>query len=67
MKQIIKVPNMRSTKDVSNIRSALSSREGVIACQIKKDNKEIDIVYDNYFIKLDDIYNLLEDMGYTVL
>lgn len=67
MKSIIKVSNMRSAKDVGNIRMALGNLEGVMACQIKKDKGEIDIVYDKYFINIDEIYDLLEDMGYTIV
>lgn len=67
MKSIIKVSNIRSSKDVNKIRTALANVEGVIACQIRSDIGEIDLVYDNYFVETEEIYEILENMGYTVL
>lgn len=67
MKTVIKVSNIRSQQDVTNIRSALSDKEGIIACYIKKDNGEVEVVYDKYFINIEVINGLLEDMGYTII
>lgn len=67
MKSVIKIGNMRSLNDVSNIRQAISNNEGVIACQISKEKQEVSIVYDTYFLQLEDIIESLEDMGYTVI
>ncbi|MCY6960224.1 heavy-metal-associated domain-containing protein [Clostridium brassicae] len=67
MKSLVKVSNIRSSKDVNKIRSALSKAQGIIACQIKLEKGEVDVVYDNYFVGIEDIYEILEDMGYTVL
>lgn len=66
MKSVIKIANMRTLEDVSNIREAISGNEGVIACQICKDKHEVNVVYDNYFLKEEDIIQCLEDLGYTV-
>ncbi|QGU93829.1 ferredoxin [Clostridium bovifaecis] len=67
MKAVIKVSNLRSQSDVGNIRTALSNEEGVIACHIKREKGEVDVVYDTYFINLEKIQDLLDDMGYTVI
>lgn len=67
MKAVIKVSNLRSQSDVGNIRTALSNEEGIIACQIKREKGEVDVVYDTYFINLEKIQDLLDDMGYTVI
>ncbi|KYH29693.1 MULTISPECIES: heavy-metal-associated domain-containing protein [Clostridium] len=67
MKAIIKVSNLRSQSDVGTIRTALSNEEGIIACHIKKEKGEVDIVYDSYFITLEKIQDLLDDMGYNVI
>jgi len=67
MKSVIKVINMRSIADVNNIREAISSNEGVIACQINKEKQEVNVVYDSYFLKEDKLVQCLEDLGYTVL
>ncbi len=67
MKAVIKVSNIRSQNDVVNIRMALGNAEGVIACQIKREEGEVEVVYDSYFINEDNIYDILEDIGYTII
>lgn len=67
MKAVLKVCDMVTYKDVSNVRNAISNNEGVLACQIRPENKEVEIVYDTYFIDIDDIVASIEDKGYTVI
>ncbi|MPN57520.1 hypothetical protein SDC9_205214 [bioreactor metagenome] len=67
MKAVLKVCDMITCKDVSKIRNAISNNEGVLACQIRPENKEVEIVYDTYFINIDDIVASIEDKGYTVI
>jgi copper chaperone CopZ len=67
VKDVIRVYNMHSTEDVNNIRRAISSNEGVVACEINTEKGEVNIVYDNYFVTLDKIIESIEDLGYTVL
>ncbi|GLC30666.1 heavy-metal-associated domain-containing protein [Clostridium omnivorum] len=67
MKSVIKVGNMRTIQDVGVIRNAIANNEGVLACQVNKEKQEVDVVYDTYFVTLEDLIASLEDMGYTVL
>lgn len=67
MKSVIKVGNMRTIQDVGIIRNAIANNEGVLACQVNKEKQEVDVVYDTYFVTLEDLIASLEDMGYTVL
>ncbi|MBU5591703.1 heavy-metal-associated domain-containing protein [Clostridium sp. MSJ-4] len=67
MKATIKVCNMNTNQDVDKVKKAIAQNEGVIACEITKDKGEIQIVYDNYFVTVEDIIESIEDMGYTVL
>jgi len=67
MKSILKVCNMNTSDDVTKIRKAISGNEGVIACQINKEKKEVSIVYDDYFVTDDILIQSLEDLGYTVI
>lgn len=67
MKSVMKIPNMRSLEDVNNIREAISSNEGVIACQISREKQEVNVVYDRYFLNEEKLIQCLEDLGYTVL
>ncbi|MEG0775417.1 ferredoxin [Clostridium sp.] len=67
MKAVLKICDMITSKDVSKVRSAISDNEGVVACQIRPEDKEAEIVFDNYFINIDDIIAAIEDKGYTVI
>jgi copper chaperone CopZ len=67
MKSSIKIPSMKTSEDIINIKKAISSNEGVIACEISKEKGEVNVVYDNYFVELDDIITSIEDLGYIVL
>jgi copper chaperone CopZ len=58
---------MKTMADVSNIRKAISSNEGVIACQINSEKGEVNVVYDEYFVTLDNLMESIEDLGYTIL
>ena len=67
MKSVLKVCNMNTSDDVNKIRKAISSNEGVVACQINKEKREVNIVYDDYFVTDDNLIQSLEDLGYTVI
>ncbi|KAJ49948.1 copper chaperone CopZ [Clostridium tetanomorphum] len=67
MKSVIKICNMRSGADITNIRKAIANNEGVIACQISPEKGEVSVVYDEYFVTLDHIIESIEDLGYTIL
>lgn len=67
MKDVLKVCNMNNLEDVNNIRRAISSNEGVVACEINREKGEVNIVYDDYFVNIDKIIESIEDLGYTVL
>jgi len=67
MKSVIKVFNMLTSKDISNVNEAISNNQGVIACQINSESKEIEIIYDDYFISLDNLIESIDEAGYTVI
>ena len=67
MKSLFKIGSMKTLEDVSNIRNAISNMEGVIACQVNLEKREVNVVYDDFFIKEDDLISSIEDSGYTVL
>jgi copper chaperone len=58
---------MNSSQDVNKIRKAIANNEGVVACEINMEKKEVNVVYDSYFLQADDLIAALEDLGYTVL
>jgi copper chaperone len=65
MKSVIRIANMRTLADVNNIREAISQNEGIIACQISKESREVSVIYDNFFLSEDELIQCLEDLGYT--
>ena len=58
---------MRTLEDVSKVRNAISNMEGVIACQVNLEKGEVSVVYDDFFIKENDLIQSIEDCEYTVL
>lgn len=67
MKSLIKVNDLNTSSDVKNIREAIASNEGVVACEISVPKKEVSVVYDDFSVKLDQIIESIEEIGYTVL
>jgi len=67
MKTVLRVCDIRSVKDVVNIKKAISDNEGIIACQIETQNGEVEIVYDNYLVDVDKIIQSIENIGYIVI
>jgi copper chaperone len=58
---------MNTSNDINNVNVAISNNQGVIACQIISESKEIEIIYDDYFVSLDNLIESIEDAGYTVI
>jgi copper chaperone CopZ len=67
MKSVIKVCNMSTSDDISNINVAISNNQGVIACRINSESKDIEVIYDDYFVSLDNLIESIEDAGYAVI
>ncbi|MDU4892303.1 MAG: cation transporter [Clostridium sp.] len=67
MKSTLKICDMITSKDVTRIKNAISTNEGVIACGIHKAKKEAEIVYDNNFISIEEIIESIENEGYMVI
>lgn len=67
MKSIIKICDMKSTKDISNIKNVISSNEGVIACEVSLEKKEAQIIYNESYLSIESIIESIESLGYMVL
>lgn len=67
MKSVIKVYDMGKSKDVIKIQNAISVIEGIIACEISLEKKEIQVIYNENFVNLDSIITSIENVGYIVL
>lgn len=67
MKSVIKIYNMKESSDAMNIQRAIVSNEGIIACEISLEKKEIQLIYNENFINLDKIMESIELMGYIAM
>ncbi|MHC1685990.1 MAG: heavy-metal-associated domain-containing protein [Clostridiaceae bacterium] len=67
MKAVLRICDMNTPKDISNVRKAIAATEGVMACQISKDSGEVTVVFDDFFVTIDNIIESIEDHGYTVI
>lgn len=66
MKALLKVWDMRTIQDINKVKSAVANNEGVVACEISKE-KEVSVIYDDYFVDVDKIIESIENIGYTVI
>lgn len=66
MKSLIRIHNLNNSKDVQKVRKIISINEGIIACEINLSKKEIQVVYDNLSISIEDILSSIEMAGYMV-
>lgn len=67
MKSVLKVLSLQSNEDVNNIKTAISNNLGVIACEINSEKGEVSVVYDDFFVRHENLIQSIEDSGYTVL
>lgn len=65
MKSSFHVCNFYSSSSVGEIRRAIAKNEGIVACHIDSDSSEINVVYNEKIVSLDDIIQSVEDAGYT--
>jgi len=66
MRSVISVYNMNKLKDVGNIQNSIAMNEGVIACEISLEKKEIQIIYNDSIVSLDEIIDSIENLGYMI-
>jgi len=66
MKSIIKVYQINKQENVIDIHDALAKIEGIIACEISLEKKEIQVIYNESFVNLEVIIENIENLGYIV-
>ena len=67
MKSIINLCKMDASRDVGRINEIIGSIEGIIACEILANKREIQVVYNEEFTNLEFIKEAIENCGYIVL
>lgn len=67
MKSLVRIYNLVTYADIVKIRSIVSNYEGILACEINLQKKEVHLVYDNLSLSIDQIINSIENEGYMVI
>ena len=67
MKSSIRVHNLYTQSDVIKIRKIIARYEGIIAYEININRKEIQLVYDNLSVDIDEIKIYIEMNGYIII
>ena len=67
MKALVRIYNLTTHDDIINIRNVVSNYEGILACEINLNKKEINIVYDSLSVSIDEIITSIENSGYMVV
>lgn len=67
MKSVIRIYNMESQKDVNLIQNKISEQNGIIATQISLSKKELTLIYNEIYLNIETIKDIIEDLGYVVI
>ena len=67
MKALLRVCDMRTVEDINKVNVAVANNQGVVACEINKEKREVSVIYDDYFVDVDNIIESIENIGYTVI
>ena len=64
MKSLVRIYNLTIHDDIRNV---VSNYEGILACEINLNKKEVSIVYDSLSVSIDEIITSIENTGYMVI
>ncbi|MCR6516246.1 heavy-metal-associated domain-containing protein [Clostridium sp. LY3-2] len=67
MKALLRVAGLNSSNDVKKIQGAIASNAGVIASELNLSKKEVVVIFNELYLKEDDIIDSIENLGYTVI
>lgn len=67
MKSLVRIYNLATHNDIVNIKNVVSNYEGILACEVNLNKKEVYLVYDDLSVSIDDITDSIELAGYMVI
>ncbi|KHD35411.1 ferredoxin [Clostridium acetobutylicum] len=67
MRTVLKISNMTTSGDISRVRGSISRNEGIIAFHIDRDKLEVEVIYDDRLLNIDDMIDSIEKLGYIIL
>lgn len=65
MKALLKIAGLNSSNDVKKIQGAIASNAGVIASEVNLTKKEVVVIFNEVYLKEEDIIDSIENLGYT--
>lgn len=65
MRLELNIMNVGQNKDYSMINERMSSREGIMATQVKKG--KLEMIFDENIISKEEILDFIEDLGFSIL
>ncbi|MBS4958224.1 MAG: heavy-metal-associated domain-containing protein [Clostridium sp.] len=67
MKALLRIYNLTTHDDIINIRNVVTNYEGILACEINLNRKEVNVVYDGLSVSIDELMISIENAGYMVI
>ncbi|MGL5615274.1 MAG: hypothetical protein ACRDD2_03455 [Sarcina sp.] len=67
MKASIRVINLNNKGAIEKIRAALANQSGIMACEIKAKEGKIDVIYDELYLREDELLDTIESLGYSTI
>lgn len=67
MRGTIRVININTARDVAKIRDVLANTEGVLVCEIDKNEKVVNLIYDEVITTIDNVITILEEFDYYTI
>ena len=67
MKSLVRIYNLTNYEDIIKIKSLVSNYNGILACEINLNKKEVNLVYDSLSVAIYEIIASIENIGYMVI
>ena len=67
MKSLVRIYNLIRNEDIIKIKNQVSNYEGILACEINLNKKEVNLVYDSLSVAIYEIIASIENAGYMVI
>lgn len=66
MKSLVRIYNLTNYEDIIKIKR-VSNYNGILACEINLNKKEVNLVYDSLSVAIYEIIASIENAGYMVI
>lgn len=63
----MELSNLNSQSDVAKVQGALANQDGILAVEIKLDEKTVNVVYDDFYTTQYVVMDIVEGLGYGIV